>query len=145
MRERSPRYPKPPTFCDRDHSHFIFVSLLIFRDKQPHIKFPVGTPVYHTHFNFRGVVTAWDSQPRFDVTRWDGVQHIDNPMEKPFYTVVPDGNDASQVFGINEKHPRYVCEDNLVPYSEEEDGGLHKQALEVSWRCKCTLVDVSRQ
>eukprot|EP00957_Ditylum_brightwellii_P045869 3479446-Ditylum_brightwellii.AAC.1 len=47
-----------------------------------------------------------------DVRRWDGVQEIENPMEKPFYHVIPDPNDCIRVFG-GERSTRYVCEDNL--------------------------------
>jgi len=94
------------------------------------VKFPLGSLVFHTHFNFRGVVTGWDPKPRFDVRRWDGVQHIENVMEKVFYTVIPDENDAEEVFGLNSRHPRYVCEDNLILHRALEDGKFHKYAFQ---------------
>lgn len=51
-------------------------------------------------------------EPAYDVSRWDGLQHIDKPEEYPFYHVVPDRNDVIIAFG-GERPWRYVCEANL--------------------------------
>lgn len=76
------------------------------------IAFPLGTVVRHKKYGFRGVVVAWDPKPAVDVTRWDGLVDIEDPMEKPFYHVNPDRNDCVRAFGA-ERPFRYVCEDNL--------------------------------
>ena len=55
---------------------------------------------------------AWDPTPSVDVSRWDGLQDVENPMEKPFYHVIPDANDCVKAFG-SERSFRYVVDDNL--------------------------------
>jgi len=82
------------------------------KEVKPKIHFSLGDVVRHKRFGFRGVVVTWDPKPAMDVRRWDGVQEIENPMEKPFYHVIPDPNDCIRVFG-GERSTRYVCEDNL--------------------------------
>lgn len=74
--------------------------------------FHLGDIVSHKHFGFRGVVVGWDPKPSVDVSRWDGLQHIDKPEQYPFYHVVPDHNDCIEAFG-SERPSRYVCEANL--------------------------------
>lgn len=81
-------------------------------DNRPSIKFQLGDIVHHKMYGFRGVVVAWDPKPTVDVTRWDGLQHIDDPMELPFYHVIPDQGDCIEAFG-GPRPMRYVCEDNL--------------------------------
>ncbi|KAG7353510.1 hemimethylated DNA binding domain yccV-containing protein [Nitzschia inconspicua] len=78
------------------------------------IQFSLGQVVTHKKYGFRGVVVAWDAEPVYDVTNWDGLQHIDNPERYPFYHVIPDPNDTMIAFG-GERAWRYVCEDNLEP------------------------------
>jgi heat shock protein HspQ len=79
---------------------------------QQHIKFALGDVVQHRHYGFRGVVVAWDPQPTVDVSMWDGLQHIKDPHQFPFYHIIPDQNDCIEAFG-GERSPRYVCEQNL--------------------------------
>ena len=79
------------------------------------IEYKLGQTVKHKLFNFRGVVTAWDPKPYMDVSRWDGLQDIDNPNDKPFYHIRPDVNDCIAEFG-SPRSWRYVCQDNLEPY-----------------------------
>ena len=67
------------------------------------IEFSLGQVVKHKIYGFRGVVLAWDSKPRMDVSR---------PQEKPFYHVYPDVNDCISAFG-GPRSFRYVCQDNL--------------------------------
>lgn len=74
--------------------------------------FSIGDIVHHKMFQFRGVVVAWDPKPTVDVTRWDGLGHVENPMDLPFYHVIPDQGDCIEVFG-GERQMRYVCEENL--------------------------------
>jgi hemimethylated DNA binding protein len=76
------------------------------------LRFSIGDIVHHKFFHFRGVVVAWDPKPTVDVTRWDGLGHVDNPMEVPFYHVIPDQGDCVEAFG-GERPMRYVCEENL--------------------------------
>jgi hemimethylated DNA binding protein len=76
------------------------------------LRFAIGDIVRHKLFDFRGVVVAWDPTPTIDVTRWDGLGHVKNPMELPFYHVIPDQGDCVEVFG-GERPVRYVCEENL--------------------------------
>lgn len=89
----------------------------VSQEYQNQIQFRVGHVVYHKIFGFRGVIVAWDRKPLVDVSRWDGLQHVENPMEKPFYHVIPDQNDCREVFG-GERPMRYVCEENLEICSE---------------------------
>jgi hemimethylated DNA binding protein len=76
-------------------------------------KFGLGDIVSHKVYGFRGVVVAWDPEPMMDVSMWDGLQHIDNPQDYPFYHIIPDHNDCIEAFGA-ERSSRYVCEENLV-------------------------------
>ena len=75
-------------------------------------KFGLGEIVRHKGFGFRGVIVAWDPTPTVDVSRWDGLQHITDPHQYPFYHIVPDQNDCIEAFG-GERPWRYVCEENL--------------------------------
>lgn len=76
------------------------------------MNFSLGDVVYHKVFGFRGVVVAFDYKPTVDVSRWDGVQHIDNPLEMPFYHIIPDEQDCIEIFGAP-RGMRYVCQQNL--------------------------------
>jgi len=51
-------------------------------------------------------------EPAYEVTHWDGLQHIKNPEQYPFYHVIPDRSDTMVAFG-GERPWRYVCEENL--------------------------------
>eukprot|EP00532_Pseudo-nitzschia_australis_P000440 CAMPEP_0168188126 /NCGR_PEP_ID=MMETSP0139_2-20121125/15456_1 /TAXON_ID=44445 /ORGANISM="Pseudo-nitzschia australis, Strain 10249 10 AB" /LENGTH=794 /DNA_ID=CAMNT_0008110493 /DNA_START=125 /DNA_END=2509 /DNA_ORIENTATION=+ len=75
-------------------------------------KFSLGEVVHHKKYGFRGVIVAWDPEPAYGVTHWDGLQHIKNPEQYPFYHVIPDRNDVMVAFG-GERPWRYVCEENL--------------------------------
>jgi hemimethylated DNA binding protein len=81
-------------------------------DSEHSIKFGLGDVVNHKFFGFRGVIVAWDPRPVVDVSRWDGLQHIKDPQNYPFYHVIPDQNDCIEAFG-RERESRYVCEANL--------------------------------
>jgi hemimethylated DNA binding protein len=81
-------------------------------ENQKEIKFGLGDVVSHKVYGFRGVVVAWDPEPSFDVSRWDGLTHIKNPHEYPFYHIIPDQDDCIKAFG-GERSSRYVCEENL--------------------------------
>ena len=59
------------------------------------------------------------SEPAYEVTHWDGLQHIKNPEQYPFYHVIPDRNDVMVAFG-GERPWRYVCEENLQVCPEDE-------------------------
>jgi hemimethylated DNA binding protein len=76
-------------------------------------KFQLGQVVYHQFFGFRGVVVACDHVPKYNVRYWDGVRHIDDVLQKPFYHVLPDQEDCRTAFG-GPRGMRYVCQDNLV-------------------------------
>lgn len=76
------------------------------------IKFSLGAIVKHKKYGFRGVIVAWDPKPSVDVSRWDGLSHIPNADQFPFYHVIPDQNDCISAFG-GERPFRYVCEENL--------------------------------
>ena len=78
------------------------------------IKFDLGQYVQHKKYGFRGIVVAWDSEPAYEVTHWDGLQHIENPEQYPFYHVIPDRKDTISAFG-EERSWRYVCSENLEP------------------------------
>eukprot|EP00534_Pseudo-nitzschia_fraudulenta_P005851 CAMPEP_0201177128 /NCGR_PEP_ID=MMETSP0851-20130426/106649_1 /ASSEMBLY_ACC=CAM_ASM_000631 /TAXON_ID=183588 /ORGANISM="Pseudo-nitzschia fraudulenta, Strain WWA7" /LENGTH=814 /DNA_ID=CAMNT_0047460667 /DNA_START=71 /DNA_END=2512 /DNA_ORIENTATION=- len=82
------------------------------------IKFSLGEYVQHKKYGFRGVVVGWDPEPAYEVTHWDGLQHIENPEQYPFYHVIPDRNDVMVAFGA-ERRWRYVCEENLEPCAQE--------------------------
>jgi hemimethylated DNA binding protein len=83
------------------------------------IRYELGDVVRHKVFGFRGVVVAWDHKPVMDVRRWDGLQDIKDPMDKPFYQVIPDSHDCILAFG-GERSVRYVCEENLESCPEQE-------------------------
>ena len=87
------------------------------------LKFRVGDIVWHTKFKFRGVIVAWDAKPSIDVSGWDGLTDVKNPMELPFYQVVPDPNDCLAAFG-GKRGIRYVCEANLET--------CHRNRLDIS-------------
>ena len=93
----------------------------ISKENKPKIKFALGDIVRHKKYGFRGVVATWDPKPTVDVRRWDGLSDIENPMEKPFYHVIPDQNDCIEAFG-GPRPARYVCEENLevCPQGERE-------------------------
>ena len=76
------------------------------------IEFGIGDVIYHKIYRFRGVVVAFDHKPTIDVSRWDGLVGIEDPLEKPFYHVIPDEEDCINVFG-SERGLRYVCQDNM--------------------------------
>lgn len=76
------------------------------------IEFRLGDIVQHKKFGFRGVVVAWDPKPIVDVSNWDGLTHIEDANEKPFYHIVPDQGDCTKRFG-GTRSIRYVCEENL--------------------------------
>jgi hemimethylated DNA binding protein len=76
-------------------------------------QFNLGDVVLHQKYGFRGVIVAWDPKPSVDVSRWDGLQHIKDPHEYPFYHIIPDQSDCIEVFG-GERSSRYVCEANLT-------------------------------
>lgn len=81
-------------------------------ENEKEIKFGLGDVVRHKLYGFRGVVVAWDPEPSFDVSRWDGLQHIKDPQNFPFYHVIPDQDDCIDAFGA-ERPSRYVCEENM--------------------------------
>eukprot|EP00804_Cyclotella_cryptica_P027490 CCRYP_007465-RB/>CCRYP_007465-RB protein AED:0.01 eAED:0.01 QI:1883/1/1/1/1/1/3/591/596 len=98
------------------HFHVKINSLLwsrkIHLDHKPNIKFSLGQIVRHKLYDYRGVIIAWDPKPHVDVTNWDGLQHVDNPQNQPFYHIRPDENDCIRAFG-GPRSFRYVCQDNL--------------------------------
>jgi hemimethylated DNA binding protein len=81
------------------------------------LQYSIGDVVEHKKYGFRGVIVAWDATPKVDVTMWDGLQDIDDPMQLPFYHVIPDQGDCIRAFG-GERPLRYVCEENLQPCAE---------------------------
>jgi len=97
------------------------------------VQFAVGGMVRHVKYGFRGVVVAWDPTPSLDVSRWDGLQDVKNPMEQPFYHVVPDQNDCREVFG-GERPMRYVCQENMELLDSEEDIAGMEVDLDPEWR-----------
>jgi hemimethylated DNA binding protein len=76
-------------------------------------QFSLGDVVEHQKYGFRGVIVAWDPKPSMDVSRWDGLQHIKDPQEYPFYHIIPDQDDCIEAFG-GARSSRYVCEANLT-------------------------------
>lgn len=96
-------------------------------------QFTVGDIVRHRKYGFRGVVVAWDPTPTMDVSRWDGLQDIENPMAHPFYQVLPDQNDCRDAFG-GERPMRYVCQENLELLVDAEDiAGMEVNASELDY------------
>ena len=81
-------------------------------EQKSKIKFSLGQIVKHKLYNYRGVVIAWDHKPCVDVRNWDGLEHVENPHNKPFYHIRPDENDCVREFG-GPRSFRYVCQDNL--------------------------------
>jgi heat shock protein HspQ len=79
---------------------------------KPKIKFSLGQVVKHKLYDYRGVVVAWDIKSKVDVRNWDGLKHIKDPQDQPFYHVIPDENDCIRAFGGSRSF-RYVCQDNL--------------------------------
>uniref|UniRef100_A0A7S4MNA2 Hemimethylated DNA-binding domain-containing protein n=2 Tax=Odontella aurita TaxID=265563 RepID=A0A7S4MNA2_9STRA len=94
------------------------------------IAFPLGSIVQHRTYGYRGVVVAWDPRPAVDVSQWDGLRHVENPQDKPFYHVIPDRNDSVRAFG-GERPFRYVCEDNLEVCPQ--NGRLLEVDMEPGW------------
>ena len=98
------------------HFHVKVNSLLWSRKKhlqhKPNIKFSLGQVVRHKLYDYRGVVVAWNHKPHVDVTNWDGLQHVNDPQNHPFYHVIPDEDDCIRVFG-GPRSFRYVCQENL--------------------------------
>ncbi len=60
-----------------------------------------------------------EKEPAYEVTHWDGLQHIENPEQYPFYHVIPDRGDTMVAFGA-ERPWRYVCEENLEICPKED-------------------------
>ena len=100
------------------------------KEVSSHLKFGIGDVVFHKGFGFRGVVVAFDHKPTVDVSRWDGLVDIKDPLEKPFYHVIPDQQDCIDVFG-SERGMRYVCEDNMEPC--HSDSRALTVSLEPDW------------
>ena len=82
------------------------------RRQEHNIQYKLGDIVRHKIYGFRGVVSEFDATPRWDVSNWDGLTHIENPNQKPFYAIYPDTNDCIESFG-SKRNWRYVCQDNL--------------------------------
>jgi hemimethylated DNA binding protein len=80
--------------------------------------FPLGSIVRHKKYGFRGVIVGRDPQPLYDVSRWDGLRHIPNAKDLPFYRIIPDQQDCIETFG-SERPSRYVCEANLEPCPQD--------------------------
>jgi len=99
----------------------------------PRLKFDIGDVIYHKGFGFRGVVVAFDEKPTIDVSRWDGLVDIENPLEKPFYHVLPDQQDCINVFG-EERGMRYICENNMDVC--HADSRALTVALDQDWKRK---------
>jgi len=96
------------------------------------VEFAVGDIVRHKKYGFRGVVMAWDPEPAMDVSRWDGLQDIANPMAQPFYHVLPDQADCREAFG-GERPMRYVCEENLEVVRKEEEIATMEVGVDPKW------------
>ncbi|KAL7519912.1 hypothetical protein ACHAWX_004666 [Stephanocyclus meneghinianus] len=98
------------------HFHVKVNSLLwsrkIHLKHKPKIQFSLGQIVRHKLYDYRGVIIAWDPKPHVDVSNWDGLQHVENPQNQPFYHIRPDENDCIRAFG-GPRSFRYVCQDNL--------------------------------
>merc|ERR1711935_739871 len=70
-----------------------------------------------------------------DVSMWDGLQHIENPQDYPFYHIIPDRNDCIEAFGA-ERPSRYVCEENLAVCPEGRR--MIDVDLDAEWRYDLT-------
>lgn len=82
-------------------------------------KFHLGQIVRHKKYKFRGVIIGRDSEPIYNVARWDGLRDVPNAKELPFYNVIPDQQDCIEIFG-GERPMRYVCEVNLEPCPSDQ-------------------------
>ena len=82
-------------------------------------KFHLGQIVRHKKYNFRGVIIGRDSEPIYNVSRWDGLRDVPNANDLPFYGVIPDQQDCIEIFG-GERPTRYVCEVNLEPCPSDQ-------------------------
>lgn len=102
------------------------------KESSKKVQFKLGDVVNHTFFGFRGVVVGFDPKPVYDVRQWDGLQHIENPMDQPFYHVVPDEFDCIKAFG-GSRGLRYVCQANLEPCDEEQRQSLTVD-LDPEWK-----------
>ena len=89
------------------------------RRQEHNIQYKLGDIVRHKIYGFRGVVSEFDATPRWDVSNWDGLTHIENPNQKPFYAIYPDTNDCIDAFG-SPRNWRYVCQDNLELCPQDE-------------------------
>jgi heat shock protein HspQ len=77
-------------------------------------KFPIGLPVRHRIFGFRGVI--FDVDPRFDNTEewYESIPEDMRPSkEQPFYHLFAQNPDETPYIA-------YVSEQNLMPDEEEE-------------------------
>jgi len=103
-------------------------------DKNKHrINFSLGDIVKHKKYDFRGIVTAWDSFPRTDVSRWDGLQDMKgNVNDMPFYHIYADNNDTTKAFG-QQRPFRYVCQENLE-LDVESDSKLLDVDMDDDWK-----------
>lgn len=89
------------------------------------INFPLGAVVKHKKYGFRGVVVTCDPYPKTDVSKWDGLQHIEgNVNDMPFYHLLADIDDTTREFG-QERPFRYVCQENLEACSEKDNKNLN--------------------
>lgn len=123
----------------RDLSKLIAkVSDLLFQrrvalNNKSKIKFRLGDIVRHKKYGFRGMVVSFDPRPRMDVSRWDGLQHLKNVDDTPFYSIVPDPADTVTAFGAV-RTMRYVCEANLeVCPVEDADIDLDIMGMVPGW------------
>ena len=89
------------------------------KESKRKVRFSIGEVVRHKKYGFRGVIVSWDPEPVYDVTQWDGLQHINHPEQYPFYNVIPDPSDSVAAFGVERPH-RYVCEENLESCPKDE-------------------------
>lgn len=121
------RAVQPPTTASYHLRELLTLSIEILdvmlhrqksKDHRDKMLFSLGDIVQHKVYGFRGVVVAWDPTPTVDVSQWDGLQHIKDPMKHPFYHVIPDQSDCIEAFG-GERPLRYVCQENLelTPFS----------------------------
>mmetsp|Transcript_491 Transcript_491/g.837 ORF Transcript_491/g.837 Transcript_491/m.837 type:complete len:730 (-) Transcript_491:345-2534(-) len=114
------------------------VSDLLFQRRialinKSRIKFRLGDIVRHKKYGFRGMVVSFDPRPTVDVSRWDGLQHLKNVDDTPFYSIVPDPADTVKAFGAV-RTMRYVCEANLeVCPVEDADIDLDIMEMVPGW------------
>jgi len=82
--------------------------------KQIHAKFPIGQPVRHRVFGFRGVV--FDVDPEFNNTEeWylSIPEDVRPRKDQPFYHLLAENHDKSP-------YVAYVSEQNLLPDDSDE-------------------------